>query len=295
MGNALSSLAPPTNALERAYIGNPNLRRQGQRAGIGRRTDQLSGPVLAFLSGLSGTAPDEQSGSVLDPTSPRMSPNSANAGFALGTALQLAPLGKMMSLDTKAMDMARRGIEGHMVKQGMIQPATVWHGSPHKFDKFDASKIGTGEGAQAQGHGLYTADNPAVAQQMMGGNIYKVDLPDEQIAKMLDWDKPMSQQTQEVQKIAANLGITDAKNGEDLLWKIKMTRFDAKQAMAANPNKEPHIFAAETLRGAGIPGVRYLDGGSRAGGGTSNYVVFPGEEKMLSILERNGQKVTNGR
>ena len=26
---------------------------------------------------------------------------------------------------------------------------TVWHGSPHTFDKFDLSKIGTGEGAQA--------------------------------------------------------------------------------------------------------------------------------------------------
>jgi len=34
---------------------------------------------------------------------------------------------------------------------------TVWHGSPHKFDKFDICKIGTGEGAQAYGHGLYLA------------------------------------------------------------------------------------------------------------------------------------------
>ena len=37
--------------------------------------------------------------------------------------------------------------------------ATVWHGSPHKFDKFDSSKIGTGEGAQAYGHGLYFGGN----------------------------------------------------------------------------------------------------------------------------------------
>ena len=34
----------------------------------------------------------------------------------------------------------------------------VSHGSPHLFDKFDMSKIGTGEGAQAYGHGLYYAD-----------------------------------------------------------------------------------------------------------------------------------------
>src|SRR5687767_3158774 len=37
---------------------------------------------------------------------------------------------------------------------------TVFHGSPHKFDKFDMSKVGTGEGAQAYGHGLYFAENP---------------------------------------------------------------------------------------------------------------------------------------
>jgi hypothetical protein len=40
----------------------------------------------------------------------------------------------------------------------------VFHGSPHKFDKFDMSKIGTGEGAQAYGHGLYFAENPQVAK-----------------------------------------------------------------------------------------------------------------------------------
>ena len=38
------------------------------------------------------------------------------------------------------------------------------HGSPHSFDKFDMSKIGTGEGAQAYGHGLYFADNEGVAK-----------------------------------------------------------------------------------------------------------------------------------
>jgi hypothetical protein len=40
----------------------------------------------------------------------------------------------------------------------------AYHGSPYKFDKFDASKIGTGEGAQAYGHGLYFAENENTAQ-----------------------------------------------------------------------------------------------------------------------------------
>lgn len=48
---------------------------------------------------------------------------------------------------------------------GLLGSIRVYHGSPHKFDKFDLSKIGTGEGAQAYGHGAYFADNRAVAQQ----------------------------------------------------------------------------------------------------------------------------------
>ena len=39
----------------------------------------------------------------------------------------------------------------------------AWHGSPHKFDKFSMDQIGTGEGAQAYGHGLYFADSEDVA------------------------------------------------------------------------------------------------------------------------------------
>jgi hypothetical protein len=41
---------------------------------------------------------------------------------------------------------------------------TAYHGSPHSFDQFDSSKIGTGEGAQAYGHGLYFADSEGVAR-----------------------------------------------------------------------------------------------------------------------------------
>ena len=41
------------------------------------------------------------------------------------------------------------------------------------------------------------------------------------------------------------------------------------------------------LRQAGIPGIRYLDAGSRGGAdGTRNIVVFPGEESKVKILKR---------
>ena len=55
---------------------------------------------------------------------------------------------------------------------------------------------------------------------------------------------------------------------------------------SSDSNVAPNDF----LKQRGIPGIRYLDGGSRASGaGTSNYVVFPGNEGLLKILERNGQ------
>ncbi len=40
---------------------------------------------------------------------------------------------------------------------------TAYHGGPHHFDRFDISRIGTGEGAQAYGYGLYFAENKSIA------------------------------------------------------------------------------------------------------------------------------------
>jgi hypothetical protein len=41
----------------------------------------------------------------------------------------------------------------------------AFHGSPHDFDRFDLSRIGTGEGAQVFGHGLYFAENELTAKE----------------------------------------------------------------------------------------------------------------------------------
>ena len=42
----------------------------------------------------------------------------------------------------------------------------AYHGTPHTIQgKFDINKVGTGEGAQAYGHGMYFAENPAVAKE----------------------------------------------------------------------------------------------------------------------------------
>lgn len=58
---------------------------------------------------------------------------------------------------------------GILRNAGKFDPNTLnafkaYHGSPHDFDKFSMDKIGTGEGAQAYGHGLYFAEKPEVAR-----------------------------------------------------------------------------------------------------------------------------------
>lgn len=249
--------------------------------------------------------------------------------------------------------------------------AIVWHGSPHKFDRFDSSKIGTGEGAQAYGHGLYLAESPKVADEYAGklskkaveikgfvpqtqaehelmaslgaranstqygsgassvlndlrslarngtgerksaaeralaalgdfrlpsivdsGNLYKVDLPDSAIARMLDWDKPLSEQAPEFQDLLRKADLIDESvwphyTGQQLYEGEMNARGPWKQNGFADNAAAPPI--SELLKAQGIPGIRYLDSGSRgAGTGTSNFVVFPGEEGLLKILERNG-------
>ena len=126
------------------------------------------------------------------------------------------------------------------------------------------------------------------------GSLYKVDLPDDQIAKMLDWDKPLSQQPKEVQEALQNLsseaadlypGLRDALQPMERNSTTGQTIYHALQRETGNANN-----AAKDLRTYGIPGIRYLDGGSRGTGqGTSNFVVFPGNENLLTIIERNGQ------
>jgi hypothetical protein len=44
-------------------------------------------------------------------------------------------------------------------------PEPVYHGTPHKVDKFSLDKIGSGEGAQAYGWGLYFAENRNVGEE----------------------------------------------------------------------------------------------------------------------------------
>jgi len=54
--------------------------------------------------------------------------------------------------------------EWTMRDRGSPEPVMVYHGTPHSFDRFDISKIGSGEGNQAYGHGLYFAGHEPVSE-----------------------------------------------------------------------------------------------------------------------------------
>ena len=66
---------------------------------------------------------------------------------------------------------------------------SAWHGSPHDFDTFDLGAIGTGEGNQAHGWGLYFAKDKKVSKlykevlsKEQGSNkssLFKVEIPNE--------------------------------------------------------------------------------------------------------------------
>lgn len=266
-------------------------------------------------------------------------PKNANAGLLGESVGGVMPIVAAAKAPQIAAGMNR--VAANAAAPRTLNPQTgaiVWHGSPHKFDKFDSSKIGTGEGAQAYGHGLYLAESDDVAKMYRdkltdpafkyagmndakvrlnekiakrveavdpkraaalraeiaslsepGGALYKVDIPDEHIAKMLDWDKPLSEQAPEVQVGLHNSGLLKyaddyfkvnkktAPTGADLHDFLKYSGYDQWEL-------------SSKMADQGIPGIRYLDGGSRGTGqGTSNFVVFPGNEGLLTILERNGQ------
>lgn len=83
---------------------------------------------------------------------------------------------------------------------------SAWHGSPHDFDTFDLGAIGTGEGNQAHGWGLYFAKKKSVSRNYQkvlskrlgttSPKLFKVEIPDQET--MLDEDKYFKEQNKGV-------------------------------------------------------------------------------------------------
>jgi hypothetical protein len=247
-----------------------------------------------------------------------------------------------------------------------LMGATAFHGTPHKIKGlFDISKVGTGEGAQAYGHGMYFAENPAVATQYKNllskpeftknaqgvelrgqlprmldesyseliakngiqqtnygdvtdivgqrldrqmkdalkandmdwynkvadmkmdlarfkenpppnvGNLYKVDIPDADIPKMIDFEIPFKEQPKDIQEWFIKVNPENSQMSTN----VAFTRY------LINPDTSKQ--AAEQLANLGYKGIRYLDEGSRSTkAGTTNFVVF--DPSKVKILEENG-------
>jgi hypothetical protein len=238
-----------------------------------------------------------------------------------------------------------QGIMMGTTAPGEVAPGfTAYHGSPHSFDAFDTSKIGTGEGAQAYGHGLYFAGNEGVARsyrdQLAGppapgeflhsgdlvapqggfkpvtdvlerhqgdfdaaigdpavpdsvkstlrdwqksgveyvpsqssGSMYQVQVNADP-AHFLDWDQTVGQHPPAVRDKLLDMGYGDTDRGADVYSHLSR-------------GPEGDVGASQRLQAAGIPGIRYLDAGSRASGqGTSNHVVF--DANTIDILRKYG-------
>lgn len=276
------------------------------------------------------------------------------------------------------------GRQDPRVAEGLAQVFEAWHGSPHDFEAFDVGKIGTGEGNQAFGHGLYFAENPEVAtgyrDKLSTGNLadprdvaatYLKSFSDRKTAiqslrdnadtfaegdairaevlrkaadlldggfvpkppgalyririkadreRFLDWDKPMSEQSEFVRNAIENhpnpmIAGTAAKWGHDIsaMYNRIAVRLggegsgDIAAPGTAVKHREGAPLASEALREAGIPGIKYYDQGSRnlglryevlsrgdgsfdllkhLGGGEENIGNFPTREAANAERER---------
>lgn len=191
----------------------------------------------------------------------------------------------------------------------------AYHGSPHDFDRFSMDKIGSGEGAQAFGHGLYFADEEAVARgyrdKLSGdepGHMYKVRIKADP-NDFLDWDRPLNRQGLRVRdalepflremdsRYHAQSARVDSLENATPLMRLSMQRgLDHTRVTPDSTGRElltrgfpdsDKSAVAATLKEAGIPGIRYDDAMSRGGwGGTRNTVVF--DDKLIEIIRKYG-------
>ena len=166
----------------------------------------------------------------------------------------------------------------------MAAPITAYHSGPHLFDRFDSGKIGTGEGNQSYGHGLYFSQREDVAQTYKDAaerenpsakaHMYEVQIGVEP-ENLLDWHGSFEQQPKALQELLKGMGAEGMTGGQIM------------RELSGNMSGIPGPEVSEALRAAGIPGVKYYDAGSRESADkTRNYVLFPGSDDLISILRR---------
>lgn len=138
------------------------------------------------------------------------------------------------------------------------------------------------------------------AKQVNDGNLYRNQLrwpdPAREAADplsdkhFLDWDRPLSEQGYALERLRGSEFLKNQlKSGGFYQSDIDSGLVEGRHLVS--PKRSGVREESAALRELGIPGIRYLDGGSRgAGQGTYNYVTF--DDSLVNILERNGQPVS---
>ena len=177
--------------------------------------------------------------------------------------------------------------DGADMKGVVIQPYSKWKLAKLKKQ---AAEL------EAQMNELRTLLGPGGSTA--GGQLYQTDVPEDK--DLLIWDSPWNKQPLKVRRAVVNF-LRQVSNGPVRPTQSDIPRIHAADALKhriqnrkrsdALTGKDLYtafrdIFggpkaASEALRAAGVPGLRYLDGMSRAGGeGTYNYVIW--DEALLT-------------
>lgn len=167
----------------------------------------------------------------------------------------------------------------------LLQPA--WHGSKQRFQRFSLDFIGTGTGAQMYGWGLYFSGSRETGQAYYDrftelwkntAQLYGVDIPDPAVARMLLWDRPMSEQPENVKMAyeALKQDLTIDKdlrellsNKPDMLGLTLYRTLQQNDAFKGDGRRQASLLLAEY----GIPGTKYF-GDHDTGNDPYNYVLW---------------------
>lgn len=176
------------------------------------------------------------------------------------------------------LDALLRGIAGQAPESKYIR---AYHGSPYDFDRFDASKIGTGEGRASHGHGFYMTKDGELAEyyRPTGGRVYEIEIPRRQ-EELLDWNATVIQQPQNIQDAVRELLDRDAvhlKGGK---------AYDQISRHYGDGLSDSR--ASDLLLERGILGNTFLGARQSGGSRVRNYVMFPGTEDSIRILRKYG-------
>jgi len=189
--------------------------------------------------------------------------------------------GKEINIDALASN-AKRGDPLSMAATALRQEKSV----DDALDFFGNMRPSAFEGGEAeraeivQGLQQFKAMG---AEKKAPGSMYEVNINADP-ADFLDWDKPLSEQPQAVRDGLRS--YLEPQYGEGLFDEYAASGNGLRDLYANFDDLTPAAMSEELAK-RGIPGIKYLDAGSRgAGDGSRNYVVF--DENLIDIVRKYG-------